>query len=88
MLFMPDIVLIKEDWNTLPTTNAYGVVVSYADTKNVDTVLIGGQVVKWRGELVHFDMRSLRKKIVESAEYLFRKANYRLDIFSDNFTRL
>ncbi len=45
-----DIVAIRaEDINNLPLNNAIGTVVQGADTRNVDTVLVGGQVRKWRG---------------------------------------
>ncbi len=42
------------------------------DTRNVDTVLIGGKVKKWRGQLVDVDLTRVRQR----AEYLISKAGW------------
>ena len=48
-----DIVLIRtDDLNLYPPNNALGVVVQAADRGNVDTVIIGGRVRKYRGKVV------------------------------------
>jgi 5-methylthioadenosine/S-adenosylhomocysteine deaminase len=45
-----DIVAIRaDDINTMPLTNAISSVVSHAHAGNVDTVLIAGEIRKWRG---------------------------------------
>jgi cytosine/adenosine deaminase-related metal-dependent hydrolase len=72
-----DIVAIRaEDVNNLPLNNAIGTVVQGADTRNVDTVLIGGQVRKWCGELVGVDLRRVRALAYESRDYLAARAGF------------
>jgi cytosine/adenosine deaminase-related metal-dependent hydrolase len=72
-----DIVAIRaEDVNNLPLNNAIGTVVQGADTKNVDTVLIGGQIRKWCGELVGVDLRRVRALAYESRDYLAARAGF------------
>jgi cytosine/adenosine deaminase-related metal-dependent hydrolase len=72
-----DVVAIRaEDVNNLPLNNAIGTVVQGADTKNVDTVFIGGRIRKWRGELVGVDMNRLRALAYESRDYLAARAGF------------
>ena len=48
-----DIVIIRtDDINLYPSNHAIGTVVAAADTRNVDTVIIGGRVRKLRGRMV------------------------------------
>ena len=48
-----DIILLNaRALNTWPLNNAPGSVVTMMDTSNVDTVFIGGRLMKWRGKLV------------------------------------
>jgi hypothetical protein len=56
--------------------------VSAADTRNVDTVIIGGRIRKLRGRMPGVNMDSFRKMADESRNYLFMKAGYKLDILS------
>lgn len=57
-----DIVLIRSDAiNTIPGDDPFFTVVTAADTSNVDTVLVRGNVVKRDGRLVGVDMPRLRK---------------------------
>jgi len=78
-----DIVLIRtDDMNLYPSNNAIGTVVMAADTRNVDTVIIGGAVRKFRGKLVGVNLSRFRQQVEESRDYLFRQSGYRLDIFS------
>jgi 5-methylthioadenosine/S-adenosylhomocysteine deaminase len=78
-----DIVAIRtDDINLYPSNNAYGTVVAAADTRNVDTVIIGGRIRKLRGKLIGVNMGKLRQEIDESRSYLFRQRGYQLDIFS------
>ncbi len=80
-----DIVLIRtDDINLYPSNHAIGTVVSAADTRNVDTVIIGGRVRKLRGKMVGVNMDKFRQLADESRDYLFTKAGYKLDIFSTN----
>ena len=53
-----------------------------ADIKNVDTVIIGGAIRKFRGKLAGVNMTKFRQQVDESRNYLFQQAGYKLDIFS------
>ena len=78
-----DIVTIRtDDINLYPSNNAFGTVVSAADTRNVDTVIIGGTVRKFRGKLIGVNMSRFKQQVDESRAYLFRQGGYQLDIFS------
>ncbi len=78
-----DIVMIRTDTiNLYPSNNAIGTVVAAADTSDVDTVIIGGVIRKFKGKLVGVNMAKFREQVDESRGYLFEKSGYRLDIFS------
>ena len=78
-----DIVMIRtDDINLYPSNHAIGTVVSAADVRNIDTVIIGGQIRKARGRMVGVNMDRFRQMADESRNYLFTKAGYKLDIFS------
>ena len=78
-----DIVMIRtDDINLYPANHAVGTVVLAADTRNVDTVIIGGKIRKLRGKMVGVSMERFRQMVDESRSYLFAKAGYKLDIFS------
>ncbi len=78
-----DIVMIRtDDINLYPSNNAVGTVVAAADTGNVDTVIIGGAIRKFRGKMTGVNLSKFRQQVDESRSYLFEKAGYQLDIFS------
>jgi cytosine/adenosine deaminase-related metal-dependent hydrolase len=78
-----DVVMIRtDDINLYPSNHAIGTVVHAADTRNIDTVIIGGRVRKLRGKMVGVNMEKFRQLADESRQYLFTKAGYKLDIFS------
>src|SRR5436190_11665702 len=67
-----DIVMIRtDDINLYPSNNAIGTVVAAADTRNVDTVIIGGTIRKFKGKLLGVNMAKFRQQVDESREYLF-----------------
>lgn len=68
-----------EDTNNLPLNNAVGTVVQGTDTRNVDTVFVGGQVRKWRGELVGVDIGRVRRLAYESRDYVAARAGFSVD---------
>jgi cytosine/adenosine deaminase-related metal-dependent hydrolase len=81
-----DIVLIRtNEINLYPSNNAIGTVVSAADSRNVDTVIIGGRVRKFRGKIVGFAWEGFRRMVDESRAYLFEKQGYKPDIFAEEF---
>ena len=71
-----------DDINLYPSNHALGTVVLAADTRNIDTVIIGGKIRKLRGKMVGVNMERFRQLADESRAYLFMKAGYTLDIFS------
>jgi cytosine/adenosine deaminase-related metal-dependent hydrolase len=80
-----DVVMIRtDDINLYPSNNAIGTIVLAADIRNIDTVIIGGHVRKFRGNLVGVNMVKLRRLVDESRGYLFAKAGYELDIFASH----
>jgi len=79
-----DVVLIRtDDINLYPSNHAIGTVVLAADTRNVDTVIIGGRIRKLRGRMQSVDMVQFRQMADESRNYLFGKAGYKLDVLSN-----
>jgi cytosine/adenosine deaminase-related metal-dependent hydrolase len=84
-----DIILIRaDDLNLHPSNNAIGTVVQAADRSNVDTVIIGGRVCKFRGRVAGLDMAKLKPMIEESRRYLFEKVGYKEDVFAEKLPKL
>jgi cytosine/adenosine deaminase-related metal-dependent hydrolase len=72
-----DVVLLRADAvNVMPLNHAYGAIVLGMDTSNVDTVLVGGRVKKWKGELVGVDLARLRRIAGESRDWLLAQAKW------------
>jgi cytosine/adenosine deaminase-related metal-dependent hydrolase len=66
-----DIVLIRtSDVNTAPASDALATVTAFAHAGNVDTVLVGGELRKFRGRLVGHDFGVVRGLIEESRDAL------------------
>jgi hypothetical protein len=61
--------------NVLPVNDVRSAVVHNMDPRNVDTVLVGGRVVKRHGQLLGVDMTRLASEIESSAEHLFAMAD-------------
>jgi 5-methylthioadenosine/S-adenosylhomocysteine deaminase len=82
-----DITLIRTtDVNTAPGTNAVATVTAFAQPGNVDTVLVAGQVRKWRGKLIGHDMGAVVAQAVASRDYLFAASGQRPDVLAGNGT--
>jgi hypothetical protein len=62
------IVLNARAINTHPMINAPGTVVTMMDTSNVDTVIIGGKLKKWKGELVDVNVEKRLREVERSQE--------------------
>jgi cytosine/adenosine deaminase-related metal-dependent hydrolase len=76
-----DIVLIRaDDINNMPLNNAVGTVVNGADARNVDTVIIGGKLRKFRGQLVGADIEKVRRLVHESRDGIVARSGYKFDI--------
>jgi cytosine/adenosine deaminase-related metal-dependent hydrolase len=70
-----DIILLRTDrLNVMPMNNAVGAVVTSMGPQNVDTVLIGGKVMKRNGQLVGVDFARLARLGDEARERLFSNA--------------
>lgn len=66
-----DLVLLRADaLGMAPAHDPIGAVVLSADTSTVDTVLVGGRVVKRDGRLLHHDVSSLVRTLARSAGHL------------------
>ncbi|AWI86093.1 cytosine deaminase (plasmid) [Alloyangia pacifica] len=77
-----DILLLDaEALNVAPLNNAPGAVVTLMERSNVETVLVAGQIKKWKGEMVGFDVPALRDQITRSRDYLFEAAGVERALF-------
>ena len=77
-----DILLLRaDDLNVLPLNDAPGAVVNFMDTSNVDTVLIAGKVMKWKGNMVGVDPRRLRRLAEQSRDAILSRARYSRSLF-------
>jgi 5-methylthioadenosine/S-adenosylhomocysteine deaminase len=71
-----DIILLRTDLiNVMPLNNAVGAVVTSMGPQNVDTVLVGGKVMKRAGQLVGVDFARLTRLGNEARERLYSNAN-------------
>jgi len=72
-----DIIVLRHDrLNVLPLNNAYSAVVQGMDTSNVDTVFIGGKLMKSGGQLVGVDVARVAKLAESSRDYLLSKLGW------------
>ncbi|EQC2551407.1 amidohydrolase family protein [Enterobacter sichuanensis] len=84
-----DLILINAgDINLYPNGNAFGTVVHATGRSNIDTVMIGGHIVKQHGQVVGLDSARLRAAINESRAHLFAAAGYKPDMFAETFLPL
>ena len=75
-----DLILIRaDDVNTITLPNALAAVVLASDTSNVDTVMIGGKLKKFRGELAAADEKRATRLYQQSRDKIFARAGYKLD---------
>jgi cytosine/adenosine deaminase-related metal-dependent hydrolase len=66
-----DIILIRAtDINLAPVSDAIGAIVLGAHAGNVDTVIVGGNIVKRHGEMVNCDLERLRKLAHDSLNFV------------------
>jgi len=72
-----DVVLLRHDRiNVLPLNNAYSAVVLGMDTSNVDTVFIGGKLMKSGGQLVGVDVARVQRLAEASRDYILSKTGW------------
>ena len=77
-----DIVLLDANAiNVAPLNHVTGAVVTLMDRSNVDTVMVAGKILKWRGELVGVDMTRMRDELEASRDHLFEATGIDRDVF-------
>ena len=71
-----DLVLIRCDHsNTYPVIDPVSTVVHQADTRNVDTVMVDGEILKRDGKLMNGDLRRGRELAGSALNYLLEHTN-------------
>ncbi|MCU1477473.1 MAG: hypothetical protein JWQ64_2166 [Subtercola sp.] len=72
-----DLVVVSTDGaSTMPMNNAISSVTLGSDSASVRDVFVDGTIRKWGGELVGVDLAHLRKRVVESRDYLLEASGY------------
>ena len=70
-----DIILVRTDQvNVAPVVDPVATVVISADTSNVDTVIVGGQVIKHNGRLMRVDVSRLLDRLDGARDHLLSNA--------------
>ncbi len=67
--------------NVAPLNHVPGAVVTLMERSNVATVLVAGEVKKWQGQILGFDLPKLRRELEESRDHLFAAAGVERDLF-------
>jgi 5-methylthioadenosine/S-adenosylhomocysteine deaminase len=67
--------------NVAPLNHAAGAVVTLMERSNVSTVLCAGQIKKWRGAIVGYDIPKLRAELTASRDYVFAAAGIEQNLF-------
>ncbi|MGH8697298.1 MAG: amidohydrolase family protein, partial [Burkholderiales bacterium] len=78
------IILDAQAINVAPLNVVPGAVVSLMERSNVETVIVAGKVRKWKGRLVDVNLRSLRRELENSRDYLFAAAGIPQNLFRPN----
>ena len=77
-----DIILVStENVQMWPVNGAVNALVEYASPESVDTVIVGGKIVKKDKKLVGIDMKGLRTKVERTRNELFEKCGVPADGF-------
>jgi 5-methylthioadenosine/S-adenosylhomocysteine deaminase len=80
-----DIILLDaEAINVAPLNVVPGAVVSLMERSNVETVIVAGKVLKWKGQLLDVNLRRLRRDLENSRDFLFDAAGIPQDLFRPN----
>jgi cytosine/adenosine deaminase-related metal-dependent hydrolase len=78
------IILDAEAINVAPLNVVPGAVVSLMERSNVETVIVGGKIRKWKGRLLDVNLTRLRGELEESRDFVFRAAGIAQDRFRPN----
>jgi cytosine/adenosine deaminase-related metal-dependent hydrolase len=68
--------------NVAPLNHVPGAVVSLMERSNVETVIVAGKILKWKGRLLGVNLDKLRRELEASRDYVFSKAGVPVDLFS------
>jgi cytosine/adenosine deaminase-related metal-dependent hydrolase len=80
-----DIILLNaQAINVAPLNVVPGAVVSLMERSNVETVIVGGTVLKWNGQMLNVNLRRLRGQLEQSRDFLFEAAGIQQDLFRPN----
>jgi 5-methylthioadenosine/S-adenosylhomocysteine deaminase len=72
-----DIILLRgTDLNLAPLSDMVGAIVCGANSGNVDTVLVGGKIVKRAGKLVGIDVERIHRLYVETRDRMYAYDDY------------
>jgi cytosine/adenosine deaminase-related metal-dependent hydrolase len=73
-----DLIMLRTDrMNVTPLNDPATAVVAGMDTGNVDTVVIGGRVMKRHGELLHVDWPGVKRMATESRDFVLAKSGFK-----------
>ncbi len=73
-----DIIMLRTDrMNVTPLNDPVAAVVSGMDTGNVDTVIIGGRVMKQGGRLLHVDWPAVMRMVGESRDHVLARSGFK-----------
>jgi 5-methylthioadenosine/S-adenosylhomocysteine deaminase len=70
--------------NVAPLNHVPNAVVSLMDRTNVETVIVAGEVRKWKGQLLGVNLPHLRQQLEASRDYLFQAAGIPQNLFGPN----
>ena len=80
-----DIILLNaQAINVAPLNVVPGAVVSLMERSNVETVIVAGKVLKWKGHLLDVNLNRLRRQLEASRDFLFEAAGIPQDLFRPN----
>jgi hypothetical protein len=54
------------------------------ERSNVETVIVAGKVLKWKGHLLDVNLNRLRRQLEASRDFLFDAAGIAQDLFRPN----
>ncbi|MFI0484923.1 amidohydrolase family protein [Actinomadura sp. 9N215] len=78
-----DIVLVRTtDLNTFAAAGTPAALVTFANRANVDTVLVAGEVRKWRGRLVGHDLTKIKAIAEASRDHLLAAQRFDPDLLA------
>ena len=74
-----DVIVLRTDrMNVTPLNDPATAVVAGMDTGNVDTVLIGGRVMKRDGKLLHVDWPAVKRTAAESRDQVIARSGFKV----------